>query len=486
MPLIWVTYFGEVDIAYWEWLLAVLYVVVIYMYFARRKNIMIKRAPEYRFYLWGLFAKLAGAVAFSLIYFYYYRGGDTISYFYSGVAMRNMATTHPMEYIREMLGSNTIDNWLSYPYDAARPYKYVFLDDRTFLVIRFISLLCFITLRSYVVTTILVASVTYFGVWAGYRTFVSYFPSLAGKLAIGFLFLPSVLFWGSSILKDTFTFSATCLWVHAVDEVFFKKCGLIGNWSAIVLSGLTLILIKPYIFMILLPATILWLLYYRLSRLKNKMVKFVLVPVLAAGLFGATIAALTGLSGQLGKFALDDALTTIQATQDDLLNNKSYGSNSFDIGLVDGTWQSVLSKFPQAVNAALFRPYIFEARSATMVISGLEDLLILGLAVFSIIRAGPVFFLRCIRSIPLLLLCFSFTLFFAFIVGITTPNFGAMVRFRIPMMPFFVSMLYIVVYLTQQKRNAAKQGRTFNLRSYRNGGSPEGVPHISMRDQRGK
>ena len=72
-------YFGYVDIAYWEYSLSVFYLVVLYIVFARQKNLNVGRYPEYRYLLWGLFAKVFGGVIFSLIYFYYYKGGDTIN-----------------------------------------------------------------------------------------------------------------------------------------------------------------------------------------------------------------------------------------------------------------------------------------------------------------------------------------------------------------------------------------------------------------------
>lgn len=72
MSLLWVYYHGYVDIAYWEYSLGAAFLVVVYVIFARQKNVAIKKHPEYKHFLWGLYAKIIGGVAFSLIYFYYY------------------------------------------------------------------------------------------------------------------------------------------------------------------------------------------------------------------------------------------------------------------------------------------------------------------------------------------------------------------------------------------------------------------------------
>ncbi|HQV74069.1 MAG TPA: hypothetical protein PLE78_01155 [Flavobacteriales bacterium] len=469
IPLFWVEYHGEVGIDYWEYMLSLLYLLFFYMYFTRQKNMRMVESPEYKFYITGLMAKMMGGLAFSLVYFYYYQGGDALVFFLGGVAMRNLALVEPLEYLRQMLGDNSYQSWTAYTFDTAKPFKYVFFDDRTFAVIRASSILAFLTFKSFLISNLMIASASYFGIWACYRTFVSYFPQLAGRLATGFLFMPSSIFWGSAILKDTFTFSAVCWWVHSVDQLFFKRKTTVSLWFAVIASALVMIAMKPYIFMILFPMTILWLMYFRMVALRNVLVKFVIVPLAVAMVFAVSLLVLTRLGSSFDKFALDGALQTIQVTQGDLVNASAYGSNSFDVGKIDGTWGSVLSKFPVATNAALFRPYIWESNNMVMVLSGLENLWVLGLTLYAFYVAGPKFFFRASLGIPILMMSMAFALLFAFMVGVTTPNFGALVRFKIPMVPFYISSLFIIIYLAKLKRKRENQGLRFDLKGYRMG-----------------
>ncbi len=471
IPLFYVQYHGDVGLDYWEFMLGLLYLLFFYLYFTRQKNILIKEAPEYKYYIWGLMAKMLGGLAFSLVYFYYYEGGDALAFFLGGVAMRNMAIADPMEYLRQMLGDNSFRSWSAYTFETAKPFKYVFFDDRTFAVIRVSSVLALLTFKSFLISNLMIASLSYFGIWSCYRTFVSYFPELSGKLAIGFLYMPSSIFWGSAILKDTFTFSAVCWWMHTVDEIFFKRRVTISKWVGLVVSGLVMIEMKPYIFMVLFPMTILWLLYFRIVRLQNALVKFVFVPIGAVLMLMISFFVLSRLSSSLDKFALDGALETIQTTQSDLVNAVSYGSNSFDVGKIDGTWFSVLSKFPMATNAALFRPYIWESNNFVMLLSGLENLWVLGLALYTLYLAGPRFLIRASVGVPILLVSLTFAILFAFTIGVTTPNFGALVRFKIPLVPFFISSLYIIIHLAKLKRAEENRGYRFDLSLYRMGTS---------------
>jgi hypothetical protein len=470
MLLFFMEYHGDVGIAPWEYMLGGLYVMVMYLYFARKKNMNLKLHPEYRYYMSGLMAKLGGGVLFCLIYMYYYQGGDSTAYFFSGVAMKSMLFEDPVEFMREVfLGDNSIQSLQHYAGMAMRPYEYVFTDPRTFQAVRVSSLLALFTFNSYLISTLVIASLSFLGIWACFRTFSSYYPAISGKLAIGFLYMPSAIFWGSGIMKDTFTFSACCLWIHAVDEVFFKRRNIASRLFLMFISAMIMIKVKPYIFMVVMPATLLWLLYIRVVRIKNVLVRFVLVPLLSLALVAGSIFILSRMGDLLDKFALDEALGNIANLQKDMTTNAGYGDYKFDIGPMDGTWWGVLKKLPVATNAALYRPYPWEVRNAVTALSGLENLFVLLLTVFTLMRAGVKFTLRCIAASPLLLMSMTFSLLFAFVVGITTPNFGALVRFKIPLMPFYISTLYVVLYMHRLRKQAALKGKRLDLSKYRMG-----------------
>lgn len=470
MSLVWVYGQGYVGIDYWEWAMGTLYVLVLYIYFARVKNVQIRTAPEYRHFLWGLWAKMFGGVAFSLIYFYYYGGGDTIMYFYSAVALSKMATSMDfLTYLDVVTSANDQAHLNLFNEHTGWPFAYMYFDPRAYFVIRLISPLVIATFNSYLITTLILSSWSYFGIWRCYRTFVSYFPGLRDKLAVAFLYMPSVIFWGSGIMKDTFTISATCWWIHCLDEVFFKRRRVPFNSIGLVVSAATLIVMKPYIFMALFPASVLWLLYFRVAKLRSVFLKFIMLPVVLVGMLVASYYVLRSLGDKLDKFSLDKAVETVVTLQGDMKRSDQYGSNYFDIGELDGTLPNLLSKFPIATNAALFRPYLWESRNIVMLLSGLENTWLLGFTGLLLMRSRVRFFFRAITGNPLVLTCMIFTILFAFSVGISTPNFGAMVRFKIPLIPFFVSALYIISYLNEHRRFAARNHLRFSIRDFVSG-----------------
>ena len=74
-----------------------------------------------------------------------------------------------------------------------------------------------------------------------------------------------------------------------------------------------------------------------------------------------------------------------------------------------------------------------------MLISAVESFAILLLTLYILFYARSV--LHRVITNPLLLFCILFSLTFAFAVGVSTFNFGTLVRYKIPMIPFYIIAL---------------------------------------------
>ena len=126
-----------------------------------------------------------------------------------------------------------------------------------------------------------------------------------------------------------------------------------------------------------------------------------------------------------------------------LVREDSNGKNNYELDLIDGTISGLLSSAPLAIFTALFRPLPMEIGSPTMVLSAVENTFLLIFVIYSLVRTGPFKFFGIALNDPFLNYCLVFSLFFAFGVGIAGTNFGALVRYKIPLMPFFFSFIYI-------------------------------------------
>ena len=457
--------------------MAVLYFMLIAMWFSRRKNLRIKAEPEYRYYLWGFYAKVIGGMAFTVVYYFYYRGGDTIAYFYSAVPLVNLAKQDPIAYLHALFADNSVRNRsIFFSVATGYPYSYIYVDPLGYFMAKLMSPIVLISFKSYLVSVVLLVAVTYQGIWKLFLTMARYYPSIQPRLAFAVLFVPSCIFWGSGIMKDSFTFAAGCWFVHSIDNLLIRKINRFGALVSIMISGSMMAFLKPYILMTLLPACMLWAAYDRVSRIRNAVIRMITLPMLFAVLFFGLLVAFNSLGDSFGKFSPEKALHTVVITQADLKSG-NYGSNYFDLGTIEPTWSSILSKFPQATFAGMFRPTLFESRNVLMLISGLENSLLLFLFLYILYRTRVVHFIALLRKNPLLQMCYVFAIGYAFMVGITTPNFGALVRFKIPMVPLFLSALFITTHIVDVRHMVQRRGGRFRFEDYRNGEPPKSPPH---------
>lgn len=435
----------NITIAYWEWLVVAVIFITFLLLSQRRKMMKIDKNPEYSYYVLGFYAKFFSSIIFVIVFYYIYQGGDTYGYFSSAMSLANLFYKNPEGYFYVMSHNHSPESMSYFDFFTGYPWGYLIQDARTFLVIKLISPLAILTFKSFLISNIILGYITYRGSWKLFQLFYHYYPHLHLQLSISILFMPSVLFYGSGILKDSFTFMSASLFTYHFHSIFIIKKYNLKNVFYLIMYAFLIIGIKPYILMILLPGLLIWVVFLRMKRIKNRSIKVLLVPMLIIGVLGFTILFFSSIGGSMDKFSVDKALSTASMTQNDLKQDYYEGA-SFNIGNFDGTTQSALLLFPNATFAGMFRPFITEADSALVLLSALENLFLLFLFIRMFFRGSLKMIYNVISADPILIFCLFFSVFFAFMLGITTSNFGALTRFKIPMLPFFASALFIISY----------------------------------------
>jgi hypothetical protein len=400
--------------------------------------------PEYKYFVKGLVAKLIGGIGLAFVYTFYYPGGDTLQYFYDSLAFQKLMFVDFDSFIYVFFRKADISNFLYFNSETGFP-AYC-RDPKAWFVVKCCVFIVGVGMHSYLATTIIFATLSFFGIWKLYLVFVNEFPNLQKELAISFLFIPSVFFWGSGLLKDTFTLSALGYIVWCLYNFLVLKKDILKSIIIIVLATIVILSIKPYILVGLLPAIIVWLIKRGMSRIKGAVLKAAAVPLLIICGFGIGYLFMVALGESLHEYKLDSILDKAVVNQRDLKSDYHKG-NAFDIGEFDASVGSVLSKLPIAIFSAIFRPMIIETNNLVMFISGIENLLILIFTIRVLIRVKVFGLFRYIFKNELLAFSFVFAILFAFSVGLSTSNFGSLVRYKIPCIPFFVASLYIIYHL---------------------------------------
>ncbi len=435
-----------------EWTMLGIYCLVIFGITFARQAYKIEKNKLYRFYGLAVLAKIASSVVFCLIYIYYYQGGDTISYYESARALVNLGMKDLSGYLDVITSSPSLGGYMTFDQETGFPWPYLYYDTQTFFVAKLISPLVLLSFKSYLVSSVLLSWLTFFGVWQFYLTLCRYFPKIETRLAIGVLFVPSVLFWSSGILKDSITFTAVCWFIVMLDNLLRTKQGRLRNATILILSLYLLLSIKPYILYSLFPGAIIWIASTRMKRIHSKFIRITIAPLIIVLSISLGYLALSLLGSRMGKFSVPRLLETAVVTQRDLKQDYYQGS-SFDIGEFDATFSGMISKVPAAMTVGLFRPYIWEARNVVMLLSGVENLFYLLVVVFLIFKifSNPKLFFQVLRFYPVITFLICFTLFFSVMVGLSTSNFGALVRFKIPFMSSFLAVILVLHYLLSKK-----------------------------------
>jgi hypothetical protein len=414
-------------------------------------NKKIASKPYYKVYKKGLFIKMLGGVSFCLIYALYYKGGDTVNYYQGVHAMFEVFKNNPFKYFELFFHEN--DAFSRNAFYEVKSYvpNYMFKDTRTYTVIKISSLISLPALGGFLPTTILLAAFIYSWVWKLYSFMIERYPHKELAINISILYLPSTIFWGSGIMKDTYAFGATCYAVYGLNKYFIKKERSHSVLLQLIVSFYLIITVKAYIIFALLPGLLIFANFEKIKSIKSYFLKIIVIPFSIVLVITIANTILFDFDDLFGKYSADKLLEEA-AVQNADLQRSVYGSNSFSIGEFEPTINGVLSKFVPAVNASIFRPYLWETGSPTMLISGIENLILLLASIYLLITK-PVTFIKKTSSDPFLLFCILFTLILGFGVGLSTSNFGALVRYKIPFLPFFTFL--ILKFIIKNENNSS-------------------------------
>jgi hypothetical protein len=432
--------------------LAPLYAVVVLVISIFVRNANIKKKPYYKYFVPGVICKIIGGLGLCFVYTFYYRiGGDVTNYYLAARTFVNVLYDFNFELFFEMLDFlNTNIHTTGYAFHGYGEINFSGNDRYALLTVVLTIPFCILGAKSFTATTIVLAYVSFIGLWKLYEVFISEFPALQRQFAIAIFFVPSVFFWGSGLLKDTYTLSALGFTTYAVYKFLIKKERKFKYLFLLITASLVLIFIKPYIFFAILPGSLIWIFFNRINKIRSPLLKTMVLPAILFIMSFLIVVTLQSLGKYLGEYSLDTILDKAAKTQQDLVRGEQYGSNNFNIGKFDPTIAGITSKIPVAVNMALFRPYIWDARNPVMLLSGIENLFLLGFTLYILIKVRFVSLVRSLFGNPLLIFSFLFAMFFAFSVGLTTANYGALVRLRIPCIPFYLSSLFILFYLNKE------------------------------------
>lgn len=400
-------------------------------------------------YFRAFYFKIICVLGFAILTEFYFKGGDTGLYYQATQNMRAAIKDNPDNLKIALLTpkltikSPLFDYFYYDGYNDDLTYNYMF-SSANFFPPKIALLPSYIFFNSYLCISMCFAFFALGGSIRLFKTFYHFYPGQYRELALACLFLPSVCYWSSGLLKDPITFGCIGYISYAILNIFVKKRQFISSIALIIVCGFLLYTIKVYILLVLVMAVLIWQFAEYNKLIENKTLRSIFAGMTFLG------------SVAVGYFLLQ-YLTSFEAAQqyqlDKFQGNAEYQRRMYaDIAQQTGgqdsyfeinTSNPVLMVFG-GITATFYRPFLWEVNSPIALLSCAESSILLFLTLFFIYKRGPKKFFTVPFSDPRILMCFVFALVFAVAVGITSANFGALSRYKIPCMPYYLIMILLM------------------------------------------
>jgi hypothetical protein len=432
-----------------DFFLAPVYIIILYFFFrAKRKKYNDPILQKY--HRQGFWIKIVACLLFILYYSYLTVGDSTVLYQQEGNNLFHLILKNS-SYLKYLFKSGK-DFDLSL---VANPYnRGYFREESNYMIIRLDTLFSFISFGSYAVINLIFASLAFSGLWKLYLFFYEQYPKLHKQFAISILYFPSLAFWSSGLLKDSLCIAAIGWLTYSFYSLFVKRKSLLKNAVIIFVATYFLVTLKVYILLAYLPFYILFLLLKNIQAIQFKFFRVLFAPLLIGLTVYSFTSVLSSYNDKLGAYAVDDLTSSISHLNEVIedRSGREDAASNFSLGeQFDGTFNGLIRIAPIAVATTFFRPFIWEARKISQLMAALESLVLMFFTLYVLIRGGIFNFLKSIIADPLIMYCFLFAVVFALFIGASTLNFGTLVRYKIPCLPFYSIALFLIYEKAKEK-----------------------------------
>lgn len=372
--------------------------------------------------------KVISGCLLGLVYTYYYTDrstADTFKFFDDSKILFGTLFSSPREFLKIFFGIHDSTGKcfeICSQMTAWNNKDVLFNDNKT--LVRLNVFFHFFSLGYYYVHVVFLNFFSFTGMIALFRVFQHYERKKSKIIFLAMMFLPSVLFWGSGLLKDGLLLFALGILLYSFNNLITSQ-NFRRNIIVFSLSLVLLLFTKLYVLFIISPALIAW--YWS----RNNTGRIVLIKFISCYLIYLFIG--FNIDKVSEKYDLVDLIYYKQQNFN-VLATTSRANSFITIPNIEATAWSLLMNSPSAVWRVFIRPNIFDSGSLLIRLSSIENILILTMGIFCIFFADR----KMTHSLQLFCLSIFFVLFMFALIGLITPILGAMVRYKVPALLFLV------------------------------------------------
>ena len=393
---------------------------------------------HYQFFMRNLYFKLVFSFIFAFYYIFFIKGGDTIAFYDASRVLTNLLFKYPEYYLQEWSTYSLQEGYVNhFTPETGFPPGWITREPEGYFVSKLFSVINIFTGNSYLATTVLSAFITSLASFKLYDFIVSFGIHDHKKLALYFLFIPSLSFWCTGVSKDALIVICLYYLIPTIYNLVSGKAKL-KLWNVLIIIFLFWILLNIRSFMvavIIVPFIFAFNVQFAKRYFSSKFIRSLIrsIVIIIGFLFIGFY-----FSGETAQKYLIEA----EVTQQDFKNNKTYTGAKYDLGEVTFTPSGLLRAMPISIFTGIYRPFPWEALSPGLILNGIECLLLIYLSFGFIFNKGGKRIAR-IRNSDILTYSLYFVIIFAFMTGFTSVIFGILVRLRAPLLPFFLLLLTI-------------------------------------------
>jgi len=367
--------------------------------------------------------KIIAGICLTLVYTYYYtdRGNaDIYKYFDDSKYLFDALKDKPLDFIKMVLGLDFNSTYFDNKYYLEmshwhRPYNNDLFND-SHIIIRFNAFVRLFSFGHFMVHNVFINFISIIGLTFLFKAFKSFSPKNNKLLFYAIFLAPSIFFWGSGVLKESIIFFGFGLLIFHLLK-FTKKANYLSP-IYIIIALFILAFSKFYIVATLFIPVLGYIFnhYFKLKRI-------ILGYIFATTVFISSIAITPFV---IPKLNFVQQIVNKQNAFSRFIASIPTNSGFKIAELTDAS--SLILNIPNALLNTFIRPYFGECNSLFVWLSAFENHLLLIFIVFT-------FYFRKKIKTPqknILLFNVSFVLALFILIGLTTPVFGAIMRYKIP------------------------------------------------------
>jgi hypothetical protein len=388
--------------------------------------------------------KLFSAIVMSLLTVYYWKIGDAISYFHEGENLFQLFKKDisnikylfiPVEHYTSQL--NTENDLIRTVNGAGQ--------ESGFLVSKLCAVFYPFALGKYLLINFFFCFISIVGQLKFYTVLIKRYPHLKKAIAISVLFMPCLLLYSSTIYKETLCYSCIGFAFYNFHQIINKR-NAVWNTFFLILNIFFILIVKNYVIVSFLISILLLLFFkfvgimLRRSLITKLLITFSLISLSTFLVYNIHL---------LDPYVLSFVDTSNVFQQ---YYNSDFGeTSSFEIGEIETSVSGLIKKIPIGFYSTYFRPHLWEVKKPIVLFSAFESFLFLAFTLFTLVKKWNNLF-RLVRNDLFARLSLYYSIILGIIIGLNTFNFGTLIRYKIPVVPFALLFVLLLYYYTPPKK----------------------------------